>query len=556
MLSYINIKDFALVNELELDLQPGMTVLSGETGAGKSIIIDTVEFALGAKADTACIHTAADRCEVTVVFDVADNPKAKQWLIDQELDSEDECIIRRILNRDGRSKSSINGHSTTQQTIRALNEFLIDIHGQHEHQALLNAERQRELLDAFADAKDLSKQTKNLYFTWLKAKKDLIEMQSIAENYPTKIEYLNHQLKELAQLNFDLAELEQLRTEQQHLNSTEELVQAVNTVLNLLTENPDGATLANLINAKTTIEKYHKFSPKMQNILELLNNAIIHTSEAITELEREVAAVELNQDRLATVENQLTLIYDLSRKHHVKPEELPQVRANIEEQLKRLENSTVEYQKLEATIKNLETEYLTIATELSNKRQAAALQLNQLITMKMQALGMQGGVFLIQLEPNYKQSFSSGGLERVEFLVSANPGQPLHPLTKVASGGELSRISLAIQVEIATKDITPTLIFDEVDTGIGGKIAEIVGRSLRQLGDATQVICVTHLPQVAVQGHHHIVVTKTATKNHTKIALTTLSKQERLQEIARMLGGVNVTKQALAHAQEMLAAVI
>lgn len=556
MLSYINIKNFAVITELEIDFHPGMTVLTGETGAGKSIIIDTLEFALGSKASASQIRPGADRCEITVMFDVSNNPKAKQWLIDQEFDSEDECIIRRIITKDGKSKSSINTHNCTQQSIRTLHAFLIDIHGQHENQALLNSERQRELLDAYADAKELSAKTKQIYFSWLKAKKELIDMQSASENYPSKIEYLTHQLNEFANINLDVAQLEKLREEQHQLSNAEELLTAITATLGILVENEAIPVLSGLCNAKSHIEKHRKLSPKIAGITSILENAIIHAEEAIKELQREAAAVELNQDRLTEVENQLTLIYDLARKHHVKPEELPQIKTSLEEQLQRTENSTLDYKRVEAEIKQLETEYLKIATELSNKRQDASLKLNQLISGKMQALGMKGGAFFVQLEPNYKQSFSSGGLERIEFLVSANPGQPLHPLNKVVSGGELSRISLAIQVEIATKEVTPTLVFDEIDAGIGGKIAEIVGQALRKLGNATQVICITHLPQVAAQGHHHLLVEKHTSKKTTEINLTTLSKNERVDEIARMLSGINISKHTLAHAQEMLNAVI
>lgn len=561
MLSYINIKNFAVIKELELDLQPGMTVLTGETGAGKSIIIDTLEFALGGKAGSGkdqiqLIRNGADKCEITIMFDLTGNPIAKQWLIDQELDSEDECIIRRTISKDGRSKCSINGHTCNQQLIRTLSDFLIDIHGQHEHQLLLKSDRQRELLDAYAECKELSAKTKQIYFTWLKAKKTLIDMQAINDNSATKLEFITHQLKEFAHINLDISALEKLRAEQHQLSNAEELISTTNAALNLLTENENGAILPGLFNVKYLLEKNLKFDNKLKNSIELIQNAIIHTEEASKELQREMTAIELNQDRLNEVEAQLTTIYDLARKHHVKPEELPSVKHNLEEQLLKLQNSTHELQKLEEEIKVLEKEYLAIATKLTKAREIAATKLNQLITNRMHTLGMKGSAFFLQLEPNYKQSFSSGGLEHIEFLVSTNPGQPFQSITKIASGGELSRISLAIQVEIAEKEVTPTLIFDEIDSGVGGKTAEIVGQSLRKLGKTTQVLCVTHLPQVATQGHHHLLVTKEINAKETEINITNLSKKERIEEIARMLGGINITKQTIAHATEMLNAVI
>lgn len=556
MLTYINIKNFAIIKELELDLQPEMMVVTGETGAGKSIIIDTLELALGARADTSLIRNGADRCEITLMFDLTNLNHVRDLLIEQEIDSENECIIRRIIGSDGRSKSSINGNPCTQQALRNISALLVDIHGQHEHQTLLNPERQRELLDAFADNKSLAAKVKLLYNSWLKIKKELIELENSAEDYPTKIDFLTYQLKELEAIDFSVENLENLRNEQKRFNNTEQIAVSLNTALEIISENEDNAVISNLYNVKNRLEKFQEIDPNIANTIELLQNAIIQTQEASTTIRQNLHSIEFNEERQKQVEEQLTHIYDLAHKHQVEPQDLPQVRTNLEQQLANLQTITEQLEKAQIAEKELEKSYLEAANELTLKRKLAATKLDHLVTTKMQLLGMIGGKFSINLLPNVNKNFSANGIERIEFLVSANPGQPLQPLNKVASGGELSRISLAIQVITAEKEVTPTLIFDEIDAGIGGKTADIVGQLLRKLAENTQVICITHLPQIAAQGHNHILVEKTTNTNNTEVTLTTLNQNERINEIARMLGGIKITQQTLAHAKEMLNAAI
>lgn len=556
MLTYINIKNFAIIKELELDLQPEMMVVTGETGAGKSIIIDTLELALGARADTSLIRNGADRCEITLMFDLTNLNHVRDLLIEQEIDSENECIIRRIIGSDGRSKSSINGNPCTQQALRNISALLVDIHGQHEHQTLLNPERQRELLDAFADNKSLAAKVKLLYNSWLKIKKELIELENSAEDYPTKIDFLTYQLKELEAIDFSVENLENLRNEQKRFNNTEQIAVSLNTALEIISENEDNAVISNLYNVKNRLEKFQEIDPNIANTIELLQNAIIQTQEASTTIRQNLHSIEFNEERQKQVEEQLTHIYDLAHKHQVEPQDLPQVRTNLEQQLANLQTITEQLEKAQIAEKELEKSYLEAANESTLKRKLAATKLDHLVTTKMQLLGMIGGKFSINLLPNVNKNFSANGIERIEFLVSANPGQPLQPLNKVASGGELSRISLAIQVITAEKEVTPTLIFDEIDAGIGGKTADIVGQLLRKLAENTQVICITHLPQIAAQGHNHILVEKTTNTNNTEVTLTTLNQNERINEIARMLGGIKITQQTLAHAKEMLNAAI
>lgn len=552
MLTYINIKNFAIIKDLELDLQSEMTSLTGETGAGKSIIVDSLELALGARADASLVRSTADRCEITVMFDVANIPNARAWLIDKELDSENECIIRRTITNDGRSKSSINGNPCTQQTLRTLGDFLLSIHGQHEHQTLLVPEHQRELLDAYADNKTIVTQVKQLYAHWLSAKTSLLELENTAENCQTKSEFLNYQIKELD--NFDLSpeHLENLRTEQKRLNNTEQLSTNLTSALEVLVENDNSSIIHNLYNIKHQLGICENIDQQVSPAVEMINNAIIQTEEAVISLRHNLNSIELSEDRQKLVEEQLSNIYAAARKHQVPPEELLQIKSNLELQLKTIQTATAQLEQAKLAVQETETIYLEAANKLSLQRKLTSDKLNQLVTAKMQVLGMVGGKFEISLLPNINQRFSANGLERVEFLVSANPGHPLQALNKIASGGELSRISLAIQVITCEKAVIPTMVFDEVDAGISGKTADIVGQLLRKLAEKTQVICITHLPQIAVQSHHHIFVEKTTNASTTEVTLTTLNKSECVLEIARMLGGVKITKQTLAHAEEML----
>jgi len=552
MLTYINIKNFAIIKELEVDLQPEMTVLTGETGAGKSIIIDTLELALGGRTDASLIRSGTDRSEITLTFDLTNLKHVRDLLIEQEMECKNECIIRRIISSDGRSKSSINGNPCTQQILRNISELLVNIHGQHEHQALLNPERQRELLDAFADNKFIATKVKQLYNSWLKIKKELTVLENTAQDHPTKIDFLTYQLKELESIDFSAPNLENLRTEQKRFSNTEQITVNLNAALDIISEDENAAVIRGLYSAKNKLEKYKEIDPNIASTLELLQNAIIQTQEASSTIRQNLNSIEFNEDRQKQVETQLTHIYDLAHKHQVQPQDLPEVQSNLEQQLKNLKTITIQLQKAQDTEKELEKLYLEAANELSLKRKLATTKLNQLVTTKMQVLGMVGGKFAINFLPNINKDFGANGLERIEFLVSANPGQLLQPLNKVASGGELSRISLAIQVITAEKEVTPTLVFDEIDAGIGGKTADIVGQLLRKLSASAQVICITHLPQIAAQGHHHIQIKKTAHTNDTEVTLTTLNQNERVNEIARMLGGIKITAQTLAHAKEML----
>lgn len=552
MLTYIDIKNFTIIKQIELDFQAGMTVLTGETGAGKSVIVDTLELILGGRADNSIIRQGAEKCEITAIFDLTDHHDALQWLVDQEMDNEDECIIRRNISLDGRSRISLNGTQCTLQNVREFGNMLLNIHGQHEHQTLLKAEKQRDLLDAFAENQNLCQRVKQIYLDWLKAKKELTIIQGLLENRSAKMELLVYQLHELDNLALHDNEIEILHSEHAMLSNAEELIANCNTVIDVTSEN-ENSILANLNLAKNCLEKIYAKDVKVKNVLELFNGAIIQTEEAIAELRNYFDSIELNQERLQTIDQRLNLIYSLARKHKVQPEELFQVHTNLKTQMQQVEVADIELQKIQQKIEILENEYRNISGELSGNRQDAAQKLNQLVTEKMQALGMNGGQFAVQFEKNSNMSdLNPHGLERIEFFVSANAGQSLAPLAKVVSGGELSRISLAIQVLTAEKKLIPVLIFDEVDVGIGGKTAEIVGQMLKKISNTAQVICVTHLPQVAAQGDFHLKVAKENIDHEVAVNISTLNKKERIDEIARMLGGINITANTLSVAKEML----
>jgi DNA repair protein RecN (Recombination protein N) len=551
MLAYINIQNFAIIEAIELDFQPGMTVLTGETGAGKSIIIDTLEFVLGARADSSVIRFGADRCEITAAFDITTLPKISHWLIEQEFDSENECIIKRSMNTDGRSKSSINGNPCPQLLVRELGALLVDIYGQHEHHELLKLEKQRDLLDAFANNQKLCNDVKTYYNEWLQAKSFLANASALTEDCTTKVEYTNHLICELEELSLENDEFENLQQELRLLNLAVELTQDCNKIISSMSDN-DVSVLAELNTAKNCIEKYKNIDIKFTPIIDFFNNAIIQTQEATDEIRRYLDKIDFSETRLNQIETRLVCIHNLARKHHVKPDGLPKILSQLHEQLSDLQRADEQKQKYQEAVNKVAELYLKSATELSQQRQEAAQKLNRLVTTKMQSLGMENGEFAIKFKPTPDYAFSVNGLEQVEFDVATNPGQPLIPLNKIVSGGELSRISLAIQVIIATKDITPVLIFDEVDVGIGGKTAEIVGKILKELSKQAQVICVTHLPQVAVHGNSHMLVQKKTLHKIVNIKIAALTQSERVSEIARMLGGANITQQTLAHAQEML----
>lgn len=552
MLSHIHIWNFAIVEQLDLALDSGLTVMTGETGAGKSILLDALGLALGDRAESSVIRNGADKAEVSVTFSTHDNPEAEVWLQERELASENECIIRRVVYRNSSSKAFINGVPSPVTALRELGEMLVDLHGQHEHQSLLKKELQRELLDDYAGHAELLATLRQHYQTWKTKKAEYDQLRQAQQDRDSRLELLRYQVNELADLDLKPGEAGELEQEHKRLANAKDLIQSCDRILQQLSD-AEQQTVNDILNhSHVELTDMAETDPQLAAIAELLNNALIQTQEASSELRHYLDDMELDPERLEWLEQRLSDIHVLSRKHYVDADELPNLLPKFQAELETLEKADESLEQLKADIDKATTAYRDIADKLSKSRAKYAKQLGKQVTDSMQTLGMEGGVFQIDLIKEDKEGFSSHGLEKVEFMVCANPGQALKPLAKVASGGELSRISLSIQVKAAEQVRIPTLVFDEVDVGIGGRVAEIVGYLLRDLASHRQVLCVTHLPQVAALGHHHLQVQKQVDNNVTMSSITPLDELQRIDEVARMLGGMEITEQTLSHAKEML----
>jgi DNA repair protein RecN (Recombination protein N) len=553
MLEHLSVKDFVIVDGLEVEFQPGMTVLTGETGAGKSILIDALGLALGERADAGVIREGCALAEVTAGFDLSRATAARQWLEEHELSAGQECLLRRTVSAEGRSKGYINGRVVPIQLLRELGELLVDIHGQHEHQSLLQSAVQRELVDAFAGQQALAAQVSDLYQRWRAGAVELARLREAAQERDSRRELLRYQVQELEGLALAEGELEALRAEQLRLANAGNLLQAGQRALGAIYEDDQESAHSRLSTGLAELDGLLRLDTDLAPLRNLLENARIEVKEAAAELRRYLGAVELDPDRLREVEQRLDLIYNLARKHRVVAEDLGAHCEHLAAELGALESEETRLAEIDAELAGTSAAYRSQAQALSRFRQQAAQSLAEEVSTHMQDLGMPGGRFQVSLEPLAEEAFAAGGLERVSFLVSANPGQAPQPLAKVASGGELSRVSLAIQVVVGGQGgKVPTLIFDEVDSGIGGAVAEVVGRTLRELTDTRQVFAVTHLPQVAAQGHHHLQVRKELAGASVRTSLSELGREDRVREIGRMLGGLEISEHTLAHAREML----
>ena len=552
MLTQLAIRDFAIVEHLELNLHAGFTVITGETGAGKSIMVDALDLALGGRADSGVVRHNAERAEVSAGFDVSRQPTAQRWLQEQELDADGDCLLRRTVTRDGRSKGYINGSPVTLQLLQELGEMLVDIHGQHEHQSLLKRDMQRQLLDDYAGHGALLEQLAGHYRHWRSAQRELETLQRSVAEREARLDLLNHQVRELEALQLGADELAALNEEHARLANAGRLLETSHSVLHALYENETGSTLSQLVRSALDLRELSAFDARLGAVSELLEGAAIQVREAASELRHIIDSLDLDPARLTIVEQRIRSIHDLARKHRLLPEELLALFTRLSDERDTLQHADTRVEQLRTEAATAENAYRALAQTLSAGRIKSARALTEKVSAAMGQLGMPGGRFDIVFEALADAAFSAYGMERVEFLVSANPGQPPKPLNKVASGGELSRISLAIQVIAAQSGRIPTLIFDEVDVGIGGGIAEIVGNQLRALGENRQVLCVTHLPQVAAQGQQHLQVSKQSGKGETQLSVNELSAELRRDEVARMLGGVKITEQTRAHATEML----
>jgi len=550
MLIQLRIRDFAIVEDLELDLAAGMTAVTGETGAGKSILVDAIGLLLGDRSDSSTVRQGAERADISAVFDLEQLPTARAWLAERDLDVERECHLRRVIAGNGRSRNYINGVPQPAQALRDLGELLVDIHGQHEHQSLLRRDSQRQLLDNHAGHLALVAELSRTFQRWSQQRQELQALRQASAERDARTDILGYHLRELTALNLAEGEVAELEADQRRLANASQLLEIGQRLLAGLTDS-DGDSLTDRLNHSLhDLASLKRLDARLGAIGELLNAASIQIQEAAGELRGYVQELDLDPAHLAQIEQRLTAAHQLARKHRVAAEELPALRVRFEAELDTLTHSETRLETLEQAVKDALATYRGHAKELTERRIAAARELDERISQALAGLGMPGGRFATVLTSLDKPT--AAGAETVEFQVSANPGQPLRPLAKVASGGELSRISLAIQVIAAHAARIPTLIFDEVDTGIGGGVAEVVGRQLRALGQGRQVLCVTHLPQVAAQAHQQLKVEKRTDGESTHTEVRRLALDERVTEIARMLGGLELTANTLAHAQEMV----
>lgn len=551
MLQNLHIKDLAIVTDLEVEFEPGMTALTGETGAGKSILIDALGLVLGDRADNGMIRNGCERAEISADFGVAGQTEVISWLEENALDDGDRCILRRVLARNGNSRAFINGSSVPLKSLQELGERMVDIHGQHAHQSLLRRDHQRELLDGYAGHRTLCKATASSYQQWKSAEEALAERAAAAREREERIELLTFQIEELEGLKLAVGELEEVLQEHKRLSSAGELIESCNLILDTLSDG-DQTALTLLNHALSELTTLAGIDPSLEENREMLESAAIQIQEAASNLQQYGNGLELDPARLDLLDRRLAEIHDLARKYHCRPELLLETLAALSEELDQLKQITTELSNLQQEVGELRKAYFKQAAALSKGRKAAAKKLAKQVMEGIHSLGMSNGKLAVDIASLEEEKASANGLDRIELLFSANPGQPLQPLAKVASGGELSRLSLAIQVATIRCARVPTLIFDEVDVGIGGGVAEIVGRLLRKLGESHQVFCVTHLPQVASLGHQHLLIHKETRRKQTHTCITPLDQSRRIEEVARMLGGLDITGQTLAHAQEMV----
>ena len=551
MLKSIFIRNFAIIEQLELDFHPGMNVLTGETGTGKSIMIDALNLALGSRADVSMARNPGDRIEIIASLDASGSGAALQWLDQHSLDVPGgDCVLRRVISQDGKSRAWINGSPCPVMQLRSIGQRLVEVCGQHESQSLMRRDRQRELLDAYAgnDTETLA----GLYHRWKTLSRQLESAEENRENVRSQLELLRYQHQELEQLQLAEGEYEALVERHVQLSHAKELNEGSMRISSQLAGDTDGTVCDTLGLLLAELEKLSVHDKALETSLEALHVAQIQLGDAAHSLRDYSEQVCASPQELQELEARISRIEDIARKHDTRPAELTALQASIATRVEELEDAREDPEAIRRSILETESDYMSLAGKISASRQAAADTLDEQITGSMQGLGMQGGCFRIDIRPLENSGPGPNGLDDLQFQVSTNPGQALRPLNKVVSGGELSRLSLAIQIATTNHLDIPTLIFDEVDTGVGGATAEIVGRHLRELSRNAQVFCVTHLAQVAAQAHHHYRVNKTEHGATVRAEISHLAEEARIEELARMLGGVEMTRNTQEHAREML----
>lgn len=551
MLTSLYVRHFAVVEEAEITFGPGLTVVSGETGAGKSLLVDALMLLAGARADSAMVRTGSDRAELGAEFNLADLPEARDWLKRQELDDGDTCQLRRVIRAEGSSRAWINGRPANAGQLGELATLLVEIHGQHEHQALLSRTHQLALLDAFAGNENAVVQVRELAAQWRELGARIHKLSGGADR-DQRLELLGHEVAELEKWALPATELTELESAHKRLANAGRLAEGAAGVVELLDSDSEFAVRRALGRAQAELARLAPLDDRLNPLLELLDNATIQLSEAADDLARYAQDVDLDPERFAQADAHLAHLHELGRRHRLPPAELFEKLGVMRDELAELAGAGEALDQLQLRREQVHRDYHQAATTLSQLRAAAATRLGEEVSRLMGELGMSGGVLQVELEPVTGDAPDPQGKERCDLLVSANPGQPPRSLRKVASGGELARISLAIEVATLGKDTVGSMVFDEVDTGIGGAVAEVVGQKLRSLGAQRQVLCVTHLPQVAAQGHAHLRVSKHSDDASTHTRIEELDAAGRRGELARMLGGVEITQATRAHAKQML----
>lgn len=557
MLLHLQIRNLAVVRALAVDFQSGMTAITGETGAGKSIALDALGLCLGDRADIAMIRSEANQAEVVASFAVAPNSAAGLWLAEQEFctpdDHDDQCVLRRVITREGRSKAWINGYPVTVAQLREIAPLLVNIHGQHEHQLLTRSEHQLSLLDHYARHQELLTQVSEDYQQWYQLRKQqkLLEQQQADRSARTQL--VTYQLQELHEFALQTDEFTELEQQHRRLSNSAALLEDASFALNAVYDGEHNNAFGLVQSALNRLEQQLDNDRQLEPIVRLLHEANVQLQEAAGELRHYYDQVELDDEQLILTEQRVSQAIKLARKHQLEPNQLPAFQQQLEHELAALQQQTQQADDSDHQVKAAAQKYRQSAERLSTSRLRAAQQLSERISDAMRQLNMPHGRFCIEVNHQSQAPANKLGTDVVQFQVTTNPGQPLQPLSKVASGGELSRISLAIQVITASQMTTPTLMFDEVDVGVSGATAATVGSLLRQLGQACQVICVTHLPQVAAKAHQQLRVDKTTDGEHTETVMVELEHQQRIIELARLLGGDQVTAASKANAEELLA---
>jgi DNA repair protein RecN (Recombination protein N) len=553
MLINLQVRDFAIVDQISVEFLPGMTVLTGETGAGKSILVDAVGLVLGERGGSQLVRSGAKRAEFSAEFNISGLPDVRHWLEEHALDQDEECLLRRVIGADGRSRAFINGNPTPVQQLKTLGELLLDIHGQHFHQSLGRKSIQRDLLDSFGGLLPQRTKTELAFKTWQELKERLEQLQNANAERDSRLDLLTFQLQELESLNIVDDEIASLHAERQRLQNSGRLAEGISNALNSLYEDDAGNANKSLADASRAIGHLVKYDGELKSALEMLETASIQVSEATDSLQRYSESVDMDPARRDWVEERLDAITAVARKHRVDATALAELRERLNAEYEEITHADARGKELEEQVATSETGYRGLASALSNSRRKAARKFSKAVTEAMSGLGMPDGQFTIEVSARAENDCRAWGMDNIEFLISANPGQPLMPLARIASGGELSRMSLSIQVIASDCSAIPTMIFDEVDSGVGGGVAEMVGRRLRELGHDRQVLCVTHLPQVASLADQHFRISKVSDGKATRTGVSALSREERIEELARMLGGVEITQKTIEHATEMLA---